>query len=78
MDEPIRRIAIDELYVEANLLHVRYDAPIVEKPSGQKNIGGSRPAYSKTVEQPIFDESSGGFYSLMMGREVSSNELTIL
>ncbi|MFM7990278.1 MAG: hypothetical protein ACKPKO_64285 [Candidatus Fonsibacter sp.] len=36
----------DQIYGDAGLIYIRYDAQIESKPNGQKNIGGSRPAFS--------------------------------
>ncbi len=40
-----------DIYSTANLLFIRFDAPIEDKSHGHKKIGGTRPAYSKITEQ---------------------------
>lgn len=67
------------IYEEANLLFIRFDAPIEEKANGQKKIGaGKRPAYSKITEQVKYPKGSGKFYSLLMGREFQPGRFVIL
>ncbi|MFM7982904.1 MAG: hypothetical protein ACKPKO_26630 [Candidatus Fonsibacter sp.] len=40
-----------QIYGDAGLIYIRYDAQIDSKPNGQQNIGGSRPAFSNITEQ---------------------------
>ena len=43
-----------EIYGNAGLLYIRYDARIEAKPGGQKKIGGGRPPFSKIQNQRKF------------------------
>jgi hypothetical protein len=45
------KLSPDQIYGDAGLIYIRYHAQIETKPSGQKKIGGSRPAFSKIKEQ---------------------------
>ena len=54
-----------KLYGEAGLMYIRYDAPIENKPNGQKQIGHGRgPSYSKLEKQPAYKQGDGRYYSL--------------
>ena len=46
------KLAPVQIYGDAGLSCVRYHVQIETKPNGQKKIGGSRPAFSKTTKQP--------------------------
>ena len=39
-----------KIYGDAGLIYIIYHAQIETKPSGQKKIGGSRPAFSKITK----------------------------
>ena len=67
-----------DIYSTANLLFIRFDAPIEEKPNGHKKIGGTRPAFSKITEQNCYNKKAGKFYSLLMGREFQPNRFVVL
>ena len=68
-----------QLYNEAGLMYIRYDAPIETKANGHKKIGaGRRPAFSKLEKQPEYGKGSGQFYSLLMGREYKPGRFVIL
>ena len=41
-----------QIYGDAGLKTIWYDAPIEAKPNGQKKIGGSRPAISRMLDSP--------------------------
>ena len=58
-----------QIYGGAGLIYIRYHAQIETKPSGQKNIGGSRPAFSNITKQINYASGSGNYSSLLMGRE---------
>ncbi|MFM7982495.1 MAG: hypothetical protein ACKPKO_24555, partial [Candidatus Fonsibacter sp.] len=47
-------------------------------PNGQNKIGGSRPAFSIIVSQPVYSPSTGNYYSLLMGREFKPGRWSIL
>ena len=40
-----------QIYGDAGLIYIRYDASIEAKPNGQKKMDGSRPAFSRIVSQ---------------------------
>ncbi|MFM7978098.1 MAG: hypothetical protein ACKPKO_02175 [Candidatus Fonsibacter sp.] len=48
-----------KIYGDAGLIYIRYHAQIESTPNGQKKIGGSRPAFSKTTEQINYGSNSG-------------------
>jgi hypothetical protein len=50
-----------EIYGEANLLYIRYDALVEVKSNGQKKIGGTRPASSKIESQAHYGKGSGSY-----------------
>ena len=53
------KLAPVQIYGDAGIIYIRYHAQIETKPSGQKNIGGSRPAFSKIKEQIDYSSNSG-------------------
>jgi len=60
-------------------MYIRFDAPIEDKPNGQKKIGHGRgPSYSKLEKQPIYKKGDGRYYSLLMGREFKPGRFVIL
>ena len=61
-----------------DLKYIWYHASIATKPKGQKKIGGSRPAFSSIVRQPVYSSSAGDYYSLLMGREFQPGRWSIL
>ena len=67
-----------QIYGDANLIFIRYDAQIETKSNGQKKIGGIRPAFSKIKEQINYKSGSGDYYSLLMGREFKPGRWSIL
>ena len=67
-----------KIYGDAGLIYIRYHAQIETKPSGQKNIGGSRPAFSNISKQIDYASGSGDYYSLLMGREFKPGRWSIL
>ena len=67
-----------QIYGYAGLIYIRSHAHIETKPSGQKNIGGSRPAFSQIKEQINYSSKSGDYYSLLMGREFKPGRWSIL
>ena len=67
-----------QIYGDANLIFIRYDAQIETKSNGQKKIGGIRPAFSKIKEQINYKSGSGDYYSLLMGREFKPGCWSIL
>ena len=67
-----------QIYGDAGLIFIRYDAEIVTKSNGDKKIGGSRPAFSKITEQINYGPNSGDYYSLLMGREFKPGRWSIL
>ena len=50
----------------------------LQKPNGQKKIGGSRPPLSTITKQPAYSSSAGVYYSLLMGREFKPGRWSIL
>ncbi len=68
----------EQIYSEAGLIYIRYPATIDTKVHGQKKINGKRPAYTKITKQPRYTESSGVYYSLLMGREFQPGRWAIL
>ena len=73
-----RKITLSQLYKESNLMYIRYNATIEDKPNGQKKIGGTRPAYSKIEEQVDYKAGAGKYYSLLMGREIKKDQYVML
>ena len=67
-----------QIYGDAGLLYIRYDARIEAKPGGQKKIAGARPAFSKIQKQPKYEPGDGKYYSLLMGREFKPGRWSIL
>ena len=67
-----------QIYGDVGLIYIRYHAQIETKPSGQNNIGGSRPAFSKITKQPTYSSSAGYYYRLLMGREFKPGRWSIL
>ena len=67
----IVRMTASLYYEQEGLIYIRYDAPIVQKGNGQKNIGGTRPAFSKLTEPPRYERGSGKYYSLLMGVNIN-------
>ena len=70
---------ISDIYKEAGLMYIRYDAEIETKSNGQKKIGGKRtgcPAFSKIEKQP--ENQKGKYYSLLMGREFKPGQWAVL
>ena len=63
---------------DAGLIYIRYHAQIETKPSGQKNIGGSRPAFSKITKHINYASGSGDYHSLLVGREFKPGRWSIL
>ena len=73
------KMTYGKLYGEAGLMYIRFDAPIEDKPNGQKKIGHGRgPSYSKLEKQPIYKKGDGRYYSLLMGREFKPGRFVIL
>ena len=59
------KMTYSQLYGQAGLTYIRFDAPVETKPTGQKKIGaGNRPACSKIVSQPAYGKGDGRYYSL--------------
>ena len=67
-----------QIYGDAGLIYIRYHGSIETKPSGQKKIGGSRPAFSNIARQIDYASGSGDYYSLLMGREFKPGRWSIL
>ena len=67
-----------QIYGDAGLIYIRYRAQIEAKPNGQKKIGGSRPAFSRTTKQMDYELGSGDYDSLLMGREFKPGRWSIL
>ena len=67
-----------QIHGESGLIYIRYSASIEAKPNGQKKIGGSRPAFSSMVSQPVYSSVAGKYYSLLMGREFKPGRWSIL
>lgn len=68
-----------DIYKQANLLFIRFNASIEEKANGHKKIGGNtRPAFSKITEQIEYEKHDGRYYSLLMGREFAPNRFVVL
>jgi hypothetical protein len=73
------KMTYGKLYGEAGLMYIRFDAPIEDKPNGQKKIGHGRgPPYSKLETQPTYKNGDGRYYSLLMGREFKPGRFVIL
>ena len=76
-----RKTRISEIYKEAGLLHIRYEAEIEHKSNGQRKIGGKRtgcPEYSKLEKQIEYNNGDGRYYSLLMGREGKPGQYAVL
>ena len=69
---------ISEIYKEAGLLYIRYNAEIETKSNGQKKIAGKRPAFSKIEKQKEYNKGDGRYYSLLMGREGKPGQYAVL
>jgi hypothetical protein len=67
-----------QIYGEANLIYIRYNATIEEKGNGQKKIKGDYPQFTKIERQPEYKKGDGAYYSLLMGREVKPGRFVIL
>ena len=67
-----------QIYGDAGLIYIIYHAQIETKPIGQKNISGTRPAFSKITKPPTYSSSAGDYYSLLMGREFKPGRWSIL
>ena len=67
-----------QIYGDANLIYIRYNAQIETKSNGHNKIGGSRPAFSKITKQIDYGSKSGDYYSLLMGREFKPGRWSIL
>ncbi|MFM7979868.1 MAG: hypothetical protein ACKPKO_11185, partial [Candidatus Fonsibacter sp.] len=67
-----------QIYGDANLIFIRYHAPIESNTNGQNKIGGSRPAFSRITKQINYGPDSGDYYSLLMGREFKPGRWSIL
>ena len=67
-----------QIYGDAGLIYIRYHAHIETKPTGQNNIGGSRPAFSNITKQIEYASRSGDYYYLIMGREFKPGRWSIL
>ena len=48
-----------KIYGDAGLIYIRYHAQIETKSNNHKNIGGTRPAFSKIKEQINYSSKSG-------------------
>ena len=77
MTQPSSKNTPKQVYGEANLIYIRYNAEVGEKPNGQK-IGGKRPPFSKITKQIEYKAGAGKFYSLLMGREFQKGKFVIL
>ena len=58
---PLRQMPISQLYKESGILRIRYNAEIEEKATGQKKIGGTRPAFSKIEKQITYKKNDGSY-----------------
>ena len=67
-----------EIYGEAGLIYIRYNAEIEVKENGQKKIKDTRPPFSKIQKQIEYKAGAGKFYSLLMGREIKPGRFVIL
>ena len=66
-----------EIYGQAGLIYIRYHAEIEDKATGQKKIGGKRPAFSKIAKQIKYEAGAGRYYSLLMGREFKPGRFAV-
>ena len=78
MESQPKTITPARIYGEAGLIYIRYHATIETKPNGQKKVGGSRPAFSKITKQIAYNQNSGKYYSLLMGREFKPGRWAVL
>ena len=63
MIQPISKILKpSEIYGQAGLIYIRYNATIEEKANGQKKIGGTSPPFSKIDKQIEYGAGSGRYY----------------
>ena len=74
----VKKMKMSEIYNESGLIYIRFDASIEDKPSGQRKIGGSRPAFSQIEKQPTYGPGDGRYYSLLMGREFKPGRFAVL
>jgi hypothetical protein len=77
-DAKTKTLTYSQLYKQSGVMYIRYHATIESKPNGQMKVGGSRPAFSKIMEQPDYNKDSGKYYSLLMGREYKPGRFSIL
>ena len=74
-----KKTIYSQLYGQAGLTYIRFDAPVETKPNGQKKIGaGNRPAFSKIVSQPTYGKGDGRYNSLFVSREVKPCRFVLL
>ena len=78
MNQPSSKNTPKEVYGEAGLIYIRYNAEVEEKPNGRKKIGGKRPLFSKITKQIEYKAGAGKFYSLLMGREFQKGKFVVL
>ena len=64
-----------QIYGDANLIFIRYDAQIETKSNGHKKIGGSRPAFSKIKEQIKYKSGVGRLLFAPHGSQVQTGSL---
>ena len=71
---------IVQTYEANNLLYIRYRATIIDKGEGKKKIGpGNRPKnFPAIVKQIKYNDTSGKYYSLLMGKEYQPNRFVLL
>ncbi|MFM7989828.1 MAG: hypothetical protein ACKPKO_61990, partial [Candidatus Fonsibacter sp.] len=69
---------ISEICKDLRNMYIRYDGIIEERQTGQKKIGGARPAFSKMTVQVVYGNGSGKIYSILMGREFKPNQYAVL
>jgi len=73
-----KKQTIDKTYQANELLYIRCRADIEVQESGKCKIGGNRPAFSKILKQPMYNCTSGPYYSLLTGREYQKDRFLIL
>ena len=74
----VHQVAINQIYKDSGIMYIRYDGKIETTSNEQKQIGGSRPAFSKMEKQVEYKSGSGRMYSLLMGREFKPDQYAFL
>ena len=78
MTESGKKNTPKQIYGEAKLIYIRYNAKNEERENGQKKVKGEYPPFTKIQKQPEYKAGAGNYYSLLMGREVKPGRFVVL